>query len=110
LERREPKVKEIIIPSIHISFFKAAFMVYSKDTMNDPTQSLATMGINTLKQDGSKVKSCSKKGKVVEEEELLPQLTVHTIEETSAKAFMQKLTNGKKFQNYVTQEAPIVFK
>jgi hypothetical protein len=60
------------------------------------------MGINTLKQNDTKVKNCSEKWKVIEEEELLPQLTVHIVEDTSAKNFVQKLANGKRFQNWVT--------
>jgi len=44
------------------------------------------------------------------EDESLPQLTVHTLEEVSTKTFMRKLAMGEKFQNWVTQEAPVVFK
>jgi len=43
-------------------------------------------------------------------DEALPQLTIHTLEEVSAKTFVRKLAEGKKFQNWVTQEAPVVFK
>jgi len=81
---------------IHISFPKAACVVHSEDTMDVPTQGLAAIGINILEHDGSKVKSCSKKGKATKEEELLPQLIVHAVEETSTKAFMQKLVDDKK--------------
>jgi hypothetical protein len=42
-----------------------------KKKQDVPTQGLVAMGINTLKQDGSKVKSSSKKGKATKEEELL---------------------------------------
>ena len=64
---------------------------------NIPTQGLATIGINILEQDDNKVKSCNEKGKVMEGEELLSQLTVHTVEETSAKTFMRKLASGERF-------------
>jgi len=43
-------------------------------------------------------------------DEALSQLTIHTLEEVSAKTFVRKLAEGKKFQNWVTQEAPVVFK
>jgi hypothetical protein len=45
-----------------------------------------------------------------EEDEALPQLTVHTLEEVSAKTFVRKLAKGKNFQNWKIQEAPVVFK
>jgi hypothetical protein len=47
---------------------------------------------------------------MAEEEELLLQLTIHTVDEMPVMAFVWKLSNGKRFQNWVTQEAPIVFK
>jgi hypothetical protein len=34
-----------------------------------------------------------------EEDKALPQLTVHTLEEVSAKTFVRKLAKGEKFQN-----------
>jgi len=43
-------------------------------------------------------------------DEALPQLTIHTLEEASAKTFVCKLAQDEKFQNWVTQEAPVVFK
>jgi phosphotransferase system IIA component len=46
------------------------------------------MGINTLEQDDNKVKSCGEKGKVVEREELLLQLTIHTVKEMSSKTLV----------------------
>jgi hypothetical protein len=36
------------------------------------------------------------------EDEALPQLIVHTLEEVSAKTFVHKLAQGEKFQNWVT--------
>jgi ABC-type lipopolysaccharide export system ATPase subunit len=74
--------------------------MHSEDITNIPTQRLATMGINILEQDDNKVKSCSEKGKVMEGEELLSQLTIHTVEETSAKTFMQKLASGEMINTY----------
>jgi hypothetical protein len=40
----------------------------------------------------------------------LSQLTIHTLEEVSTNTFEQKLAKGKKFQNWVAGEAPLVFK
>jgi prophage antirepressor-like protein len=47
---------------------------------------------------------------VGKEDEALPQLIVHTLEEVSAKTFVHKLAQGEKFQNWVTQEVLVVFK
>lgn len=66
LEKREPKEEKINIPPIHISLHKLVYVVHFEDVMDVPTQGLATMGINTLEQDGGKVKSHSK---MMEEEE-----------------------------------------
>jgi hypothetical protein len=43
------------------------------------------MGINTLEKDGGEVKSRSKMG---EEEELLLQLTIHTVDEMPVMTFV----------------------
>jgi hypothetical protein len=56
------------------------------------------MVINILEQNDTKVTSCSEKRKVVEREELLPQLTVHIVEEMFAKTFERKLVGGERFQ------------
>ena len=71
---------------------------------------MAVIGINTLEQDNNKVKSYNEKEKVVDGEELLPQLIIHIMEEMSAKTFVRNLTSGERFQNWMTQEALIVFK
>jgi hypothetical protein len=88
LNGREPKEEEIAIPQIHVSFHKVAYVMRSNDMTNVPTKGLTVMDINTLEQNDSKVKSCSEKGKGVEGEDLLQQLIVHTMEETSAKTFV----------------------
>jgi len=45
--------------------------MHFEDMTDVPSQGLAVMGINTLEEGDSKVKSCSKKGKVVERKKLL---------------------------------------
>jgi hypothetical protein len=71
-------------------------------------QELSTMSINTLEED--KVEGGGTKMVAGKEDEALPQLTVYILEEVSAKTFVRKLAEGDNFQNWVTQEAPIVFK
>jgi hypothetical protein len=66
------------------------------------------MSINTLEE--NKVEGGGMKTVEGKKDEALSQLTIHTLEEVSAKTFVRKLAEGKKFQNWVTQEAPVVFK
>jgi hypothetical protein len=47
---------------------------------------------------------------VEREDEVLPQLTAHILEELPTKTFVRRLAEGEKFQNWVTQEALVVFK
>jgi len=71
-------------------------------------QKLSMMNVNTMEE--GEIEGDDKKTQVGNEEEALPQLVVHTLEEVSAKTFVRKLAQGEKFQNGVTQEAPVVFK
>jgi hypothetical protein len=72
------------------------------------SQKLSTMGIHTFEKDKEERGGMNMVAGV--EDESLPQLTVHTLEEVSPKTFVRKLAVGDKFQNWVTQEVPIVFK
>jgi len=99
LKRRESEEERLSSPWSQVSFPKTAYVMHFEDMTDVPSQGLAVMGINTLEEGDSKVKSCSKKGKVVERKELLQKLIVYTMEETSVKTFMRKLTNGETFQN-----------
>jgi hypothetical protein len=72
------------------------------------SQELSTISINTLEKD--KEEGGDMNMVAGGEDGSLPQLTVHTLEEVSAKTFVRKLDVGEKFQNWVTKEAPIVFK
>ena len=71
-------------------------------------QQLSNMSINTLEED--EVEGGNMKTVAGRKDEALPQLTIYTLEEVSAKTFIRKLADGEKFQNWVTQEAPVVFK
>jgi len=66
LERKKLEEEEIYIPPIPVSFLKAVYVIHFEDMTDVPTQVLFVVGINTLKQDGNKVKSCNKKRKAVE--------------------------------------------
>ena len=63
---------------------------------------LTNMTINTLEEnekEGDGLKAVAGK-----EDEALPQLTIHTLEEVSAKTVVRKLAPGEKFQNWVTKK------
>jgi len=108
IERREPEEEELEIPPLRVSFPKAAYVMQPDKGSESLSQELSTMSINTLEKDKEEGGDMN----IVEEgeDESLPQLIVHTLKEVSAKTFMRKLAVGEKFQNWVTQEAPIVFK
>jgi hypothetical protein len=56
-------------------------MAHSGDALDVPTQGLTATGINTLEQDVGEVKD---RNKMAGEEELLPQLIIHTVEKMDA--------------------------
>jgi hypothetical protein len=108
IEGKEPEEEKLEIPPLSVSFPKVACMMQHDKGAESLGQELAHMSINTLEEnevEGDDMKIVAGKG-----DEALPQLTVHTLEEVSAKTFVRKLAQGEKFQNWVTQEAPVVFK
>ena len=48
--------------------------------------------------------------KTAKEDELLPQLTVHSLEEAPTNAFIRKLSVDEVFHNWEIEEALVVFK
>ena len=74
----------------------------------DLFQKFSSMNINTLEE--NQVKDIAEKFESERRIEELPQLTLHTLEEVTVKIFVRKLAEGEKFQNWETQEAPLVFK
>jgi hypothetical protein len=66
------------------------------------------MNINTL--EGDQVEDIAKKIESGRRDEELPQLTIYTLEEFTAKTFIRKLAEGENFQNWETQEALLVLK
>jgi len=108
IKGREPDEEKLEIPPLSVSFPKAAYIMQHDKEAESLCQELSNMSINTLgenKVEGDDMKTVARKG-----DEALPQLTVYTIEEVSAKTFVRKLAQDEKFQNWVTQEAPVVFK
>lgn len=71
-------------------------MAHLGDAMDVPTQGLTAMGINILERDDDEVKGCNK---MIGEEKLLPQLTIHIVDKMPTITILQKLANGERFQN-----------
>ena len=66
------------------------------------------MSINIVEEE--EVKGIVKKTQFGRRDEELPQLTIYNVEEVTAHTCIQKLAEGEKFQNWETQEAPLVFR
>jgi hypothetical protein len=108
IEGREPEQEKLEIPPLRVSFPKVAYVMQPDKRAESLGKELSNMSINTLKEnkvEGGDMKIVAGKG-----DQALPQLTVHTLEEVCAKTFVRKLAQGEKFQNWVTQKAPVVFK
>jgi len=98
IEGREPEEEELIIPPLQVSFPRATEVI---------RLGIMDLHINTLK---------SQEEKQIEEvdlevkDEVLPQLSIHTIDEPPARFFMRRLAEGKVYQNWKMESAPMVFK
>nr|XP_034891077.1 uncharacterized protein LOC118030913 [Populus alba] len=108
IEGREPEEEKLEIPPLRVTFPKAAYVMQPNEGAESLGQELSNISINTLEEDN--MEGGDMKMVAGEEDEALPQLTIHTMEEVSAETFVRKLAEGEKFQNWVTQEAPVVFK
>jgi hypothetical protein len=97
IEGREPKEEEMEIPPFTVSFPKATYVMQPDNGAQDVVQRLVTVTINTFEED--KVEGSDMKTVVEREDETLPQLTVHILEEVPTKTFVRKLAEGEKFQN-----------
>ena len=108
IKGRDLEEEQLEIPPLSVSFPKAAYIVQHDKGAESLGLELANMSINTL--EGKEKEEGDVKVIVGKEDEALPQLTIHTLEEVSTKTVVRKLAPGEKFQNWVTQEAPVVFK
>jgi hypothetical protein len=108
IEGRKPEEESLAIPPIRISFPEVAYVIQPDKGHGNLLQKFFSMNINTLEED--QVEDIAKKIESGRRDEELPQLTIYTLEEFTAKTFVQKLAEGEKFQNWETQEAPLVHK
>ena len=108
IKGRDLEEEQLEIPPLSVSFPRAAYIVQHDKGAESLGLDLANMSINTL--EGKEKEKGDAKEITGKEDEVLPQLTIHTLEEVSAKTVVCKLAPGEKFQNWVTQEASVVFK
>jgi hypothetical protein len=73
-------------------------------------QELVVMDINNVDEGKGKGWNCNDEPKTTKEDELLPQLTIHSLEEALTNAFVRKLLVDEVFQNWEIEEAPVIFK
>ena len=110
MEGRKPEEEDIVIPPIHVSFPKSAYVMKPENMMEVLGQKLAFMEINNVEEGEGKGWNSDDEPKTAKEDELLPQLTVHSLEEVPTNAFVRKLAVDEVFHNWEIEEAPVVFK
>ena len=110
MEGRKPEEEDIVIPPIHVSFPKSAYVMKPENMTEVLGQKLAFMEINNVEEGEGKGWNSDDEPKTAKEDELLPQLTVHSLEEVPTNAFVRKLAVDEVFHNWEIEEAPVVFK
>jgi uncharacterized Fe-S cluster protein YjdI len=108
IEGRKPEEEDLVIPPIRVSFPKAAYVIQPDPGHESFLQKMSSMSINIVEKE--EVQSIVKKTQSGKRDEELPQLTIYAVEEVTAHACIRKLAKGEKFQNWETQEAPLVFR
>lgn len=88
MEGRKPEEEDIVIPPIHVSFPKSAYVMKPENMMEVLGQKLAFMDINNVDKGEGKGWNSNDGPKTAKEDELLPQLTVHSLEEAPTNAFV----------------------
>ena len=96
IARKESKEEELVIPPIRVSLLKVAYLMQPDKELESLGQDLSTMNINTLEED--KVKGDDQKIESGKEDEVLPQITIYTMEEVFANTFIWKLAKGEIFK------------
>ena len=110
MEGRKPEEEDIVIPPIHVSFPKSAYVIKPENMMEVLGQKLAFMDINNVEEGEGKGWNSDDKPKTAKKDELLPQLTIHSLEEASTNTFVRKLAVDEVFHNWEIEEAPVIFK
>ena len=96
IEGREPEKEEFAIPPLQVSFPKATEVIRS---------GIVDLHISTLESQ-EQIQEADLEVK----DEVLPQLSIHTIDEPPIRFFMQRLVEGEVYQNWKMEISPIMFK
>ena len=107
IEGRKPEEENLVIPPISFSFPRAAYVIQPDLGYESSLQKLSSMSIKTMEKEEVNVNVGKTRSERRVEE--LPQLTIYALEEATTSTCIRKLAEGEKFQNWVTQEAPLVF-
>ena len=108
IEGRKPEEENLIIPPIRFSFPRAAYVIQLDPVQESSLQKLQSMSINAMENED--IDSIVKKTRSKRKDEELLQLTIYALEEVITHACIRKLAGGEKFQNWETQETPLVFR
>ena len=92
MEGKKLEEEDIVIPPIHVSFPKSAYVMKPENMTEVLGQKLAFIDINTVEEGEGQDWNSNDEPKTAKEDELLPQLTVHSLRRGSnqrlcAKAF-----------------------
>jgi hypothetical protein len=97
IEGIEPEEEELVIPPLQVSFPRATKVIRS---------GIMDLHINTLEsQEEKQIEEADLEVK----DEVLPQLSIHTIDEPPARFFVRRLAEGEVYQNWKMEPAPVVF-
>ena len=96
IEGREPEEEEFDIPPLQVSFPRATKVISS---------GIVDVHISTLEIQ-EQIKGVDMEVK----DEVLPHLSIHTIDEPPIRFFMQRLVEGEVYQNWKMEISPIMFK
>ena len=108
IEGWKPEEENLVIPPIRFSFPRAEYVIQPDLGHKSSLQKLSSMSINTMEKE--EVNGIAGKTRSERRDEELPQLTIYALEEATTSTCIRKLAEGEKFQNWVTQEVPLVFK
>ena len=96
-----PNKEKIEISRIHITLTQPTYMIRIEGELEDLKKKFVNVAINHLREAGKK-KDCDED----ESHELLPQLTINTLEDTSIE-YVRRLVEGK---SWIIRRSHLLFK
>ena len=108
IEGRKLEEENLVIPLIRVSFRKVAYVMQPDQGRERSPQKFSSMSINTVEKE--EINGNVRKTQSGRRDKELPQLTIYALEKVTARTCIRKLAERKKFYNWVTQEAPLIFR